>query len=558
MQSSNESKVLNTICVCLVLLAGITRLAGRRTGWFSYNSIILALFTAAAAIWIFRLQKRLLQSEIRKKLILAAVMMIFWMAIRTLKYEFLPAEHFTARYAWSLYYLPMLFIPLLMFLSVLAIGRPQNKPVSHGWYLLFLPALLILFGILTNDLHQTAFRFRYGLALWNDDSSISRGFVYYAAMIWVALLCIAVLAVVFARCAVPARRKKIWVPLLPLLLGAVYTVCTVMNESNLLTNMLKVPEIGCVTFAAFMECLITLQLFPTNDNYGAFWNASSIGAGIMDKDDVLRYRSEKSCSVTPEQVRQAQTETVLLKEDNISLQSHAVHGGYGYWIRDISEINRLNKELEDLGNMTAEENAMLEAENKMKEDRIRIEEQNKLYDDMAGGVKKQLDSLEEILAAPPQEEAAFRQTMRYACILMAYIKRHSNLLLLSHKENRSAAEELRLAISESLHYAGEYGILVHGSYRADGFLPGEEILCAYELFEASLEAAIPGTDAVLVVLDASERGLSLHININAPGEFLPESFMQEKVNALYGTLRIEKDQETESIFLTFPAGGDGV
>ena len=201
---------------------------------------------------------------------------------------------------------------------------------------------------------------------------------------------------------------------------------------------------------------------------------------------------------------------------------------------------------------------MLEAENKMKEDRIRIEEQNKLYDDMAGGVKKQLDSLEEILAAPPQEEAAFRQTMRYACILMAYIKRHSNLLLLSYKENRSAAEELRLAISESLHYAGEYGILVHGSYRADGFLPGEEILCAYELFEASLEAAIPGTDAVLVVLDASERGLSLHININAPGEFLPESLMQEKVNALYGTLRIEKDQETESIFLTFPAGGDGV
>ncbi len=204
MQISRKTIRLNTVCAGLVLLAGVIRLLVRRTGLFSYNSIIFTLFSAASAIWIFQLKTRILQPEVRRNLIGAAFLMIFWMAVRTLKYDFLPPGHFTARYAWYMYYIPMLFIPLLMFLSVLTIGRPHNKTICRRWYLLFVPTCVIFAGIITNDLHQTAFRFNDGIALWTD-YDVTRGFVYYAAMTWIAVLFIAMLFIVLIRCAVPEK-----------------------------------------------------------------------------------------------------------------------------------------------------------------------------------------------------------------------------------------------------------------------------------------------------------------------------------------------------------------
>lgn len=275
----------------------------------------------------------------------AACMMIFWMALRTIKYEFLPYGAFATRYAWYLYYIPLIFIPLLMFLSVLYVGRPHSRPISRRWKLLYIPAVLLVVGMLTNDIHQLAFGFPDGLAGWND-TDYTYGPVYYAVVVWIAVLFIAIMVIVFARCAVPANRKKIWVPALTFAIGIIYTLLIVLNIHNVLTEMLRVPEMGCVLFAAFMESLIIVHLFPSNDSYSDFWNASSIGAGIMDE-------------------------------------------------------------------------------------RTGIRRQTALYDGIAQRVGSQLEKISSLLDLSAQNEEAFEQTMKYACILNAYVKRCSNLLLLS-------------------------------------------------------------------------------------------------------------------------------
>lgn len=556
-QISRETRILNILCVGLVLLAGVIRLAVKQIGYFSYNSMIFALFAAAASIWILQLQKRLLQPGVRHKLIGAALLMIFWMAVRTVKYDFLSDGHFAARYIWYLYYGPMLFIPLLMFLSVLAIGKPYDKNIDRRWYLLFIPTTAIFVGILTNDLHQKAFFFPAGLAYWSDYNEI-RGFVYYTAMIWISLLFLAMLVVVFVRCAVSEKRKRIWVPFLPLLVGAGYTVCILCNVRNLLTRMLPAPEMGCLIFAAFMECLICVRLFPNNDNYRAFWEASSIGAGIMDKDGVVRYQSARSIPVTPEQVQRARNEDVFLENGRLLLKSHTVHGGFGYWIRDISEIRRLNEELKELGNITEEENSMLEAENKMRSERLRIEEQNRLYDDMARRVQKQLDRLNEILDSPPVEEEEFEKTMRYACILNAYIKRYSNLVLLSHQGSVMHSEELRHAVVESLEYVQLCGIKAQCFFDGKENLSGHVVMLAYEILEAVLEASVHSADHILVYLNVSESSLILRMELNVAEAIFFDGSMGKKTAELGGTLEIEKEDATEYLTLTLPAGGESI
>lgn len=552
--SSRETRVLNRICIVLIISAGFLRLAGYRK--FAYNFMIFALFSAAAFIWIFQIQRRLMQTEVRNNLTGVTGLIILWMAVRTFKYDFLEDGHLLTRYCWYMYYIPMVLIPLLMFLSVLWIGLPPGRTVSLKWKLLYVPAVCLILGVLTNDIHQQAFRFYGGLAMWNDHDNI-RGPVYYAVMVWVVLLFFFTLIVVFSRCAVPASRRKIWIPMVPLLLGVIY-ITGILLKMKGITDFLREPEMWSFLFAAFMESLICVHLFPSNDRYEEFFHASSIGAGIMDRNGTVRHESAKSLPVTAEQIVQAQNESVLLADGNTVLRSHAIHGGFGYWFRDLTEINRINRDLADLGDIAAQENSMLEAEIRMEEERVRIEEQNRLYDDMAKGVKTQLDVLNQILNDPPEEETAFEKAMKYACILNAYVKRHSNLLLLSHQGDAVHSEELRRAIAESLEYVQMNGVRTQCTFEGKHNLYGRAALLAYEVFEAVLESAVPGADNLLVYGQVTENDLVLRIEIHAPASVFSDTRLKEQgLSGIDGLiLETETEGDTEYVSVSIPSGGE--
>lgn len=554
MYASKETKILNTICVILVLLAGLERLIFYGTN-ISYNSIICALYCTALMIWIWQLRKRLLLPVVRKWLIAVAIMMIFWIVIRTMKYEFIVEGHFMTRYAWYLYYVPMVFVVLFMFLAVLHLGKNYDYPISRWWNLLFIPAFILVAGILTNDIHQMAFRFYGGISAWDDSDNI-RGPFYYGVMLWMAVLFIAILVIVFVRCAVPGKRRMIFVPMVPLGIGVLFTLMVVLNKDNILTFMFRVPEVGCIVFVSFMESLILMHLFPTNDSYGDFWNVSSIGAGIIDAEGIVRYKSEQDIPVCFEQIQKAQKEPVLLDNGNIILKSHAINGGFGYWTRNISVINKLNSELADMGDVLAEENAMLDAENKMSESRIVIAEQNKLYDSIAKCVAPQLDKIGEILDSLSSEEDAFEQQMKYVCVLNAYVKRYSNMLLLSHQNKQINSGELYLSIKESLEYLEIYGVKAHVEYVGESLFDSEKILIAYKVYEMALEAGIPGANAIFINLKIAVDAMNLYMEINAPRKVFIKDEIEKKIFKLKGSLTVETEEQTEYIRLSMPKGGD--
>lgn len=554
MRSSRETRILNTICVVFVLLAGPIRLIGNQYENFPYNNLICILYSAAAFIWIGQIRKRVIQPEEQRYLMGTAYLMIFWIVLRTIKYECLVDESFLTRFAWYLYYIPQVFCVVLMFLAVLHIGRPYDRPISSKWKLIYIPSAIIVAGILTNDLHQLAFRFPEGLKAW-DRVDYTYGPFYYVTFIWMAVLFVAIQGVVFVRCSVPGKRGKIWMPLLPLFIAIIYCF-SYWSTGSIFTDMYRMPEVICFVFGAFLESLMLAHLIPTNDSYEDFWNISSIGAGIMDRSGEICYRSLSSVEVTQEEIRDAENRAVFLEDGNVILKSCRIHGGFGYWIRDISEINRLNQELSDLGDVLIEENAMLNAENEMRAKRVRIEQQNRLYTNIAEQLSPQLDRLGRILERLPEDETAFEREMKYACILNTYVKRYSNLLLLSNQRQNISSRELQLALMESLEYVRLYGIIAHGSYKGEYLLPGEWILLAYRVFESVLETAIPGAKAVLVNLYTMDNCLVLRMEIDSPVKKLLSDFMRQEIEALHGRLDIEADTDTEYVSLSFLTGGE--
>ena len=136
---------------------------------------------------------------------------------------------------------------------------------------------------------------------------------------------------------------------------------------------------------------------------------------------------------------------------NTLLKSSPIRGGYVFWQEDISELqdalDRLRlvqDELRDTGDILKEENAQ-------KARKLKLEEQNRLYDLVERESAPQFTRLEALLsalsAAQTQEEA--KPLLGRIAVIMTYIKRRSNLIFLAAQKDLIDASELLLCLNES-------------------------------------------------------------------------------------------------------------
>ena len=65
--------------------------------------------------WGISVSKRIIQVDVRHYLIAVSGLMVFWFILRSMKYYFI-TDIGIARQLWYWYYLPMLFIPLFLYL----------------------------------------------------------------------------------------------------------------------------------------------------------------------------------------------------------------------------------------------------------------------------------------------------------------------------------------------------------------------------------------------------------------------------------------------------------
>ena len=72
------------------------------------------------------------------------------------------------------------------------IGKPEEYRLSKKWYMTYIPSLVLLVGILTNDLHQWAFRFHLGYEIGWDQ--YQHNFLYYATVVWI-FVCIVLMII---------------------------------------------------------------------------------------------------------------------------------------------------------------------------------------------------------------------------------------------------------------------------------------------------------------------------------------------------------------------------
>lgn len=199
-EQKKNTIITSGIAVLAVILAYCFRIVGRGSFYpmlFSYlrSFIYIGLFAA----WGLSVRQRIVQKQVCRFMTVTAVLLIIWMVVRSAKY-FIFWQPDAVRYLWYLFYLPMLFVPMLALLIAMSLGKPDEYKFPKGMSVLWIISGVLLLLVLTNDLHQFVFTFPKDATVWTDkNNGYSIG--YFISVGWQVLCAFAALVIMFSNAA---------------------------------------------------------------------------------------------------------------------------------------------------------------------------------------------------------------------------------------------------------------------------------------------------------------------------------------------------------------------
>ena len=550
----DKTKLLTVIGIIIFLFGGAVRIFSHLTSSADnyMENFDVIIFSGLIIGWGVSVSYRIVQKNIRICLVISATLMLLWMALRAIKYNS-PADINTyGRYLWYSYYIAMVFLPLMMFFATLNIGKPENT--NNRKYLLIIPAAVLVLLVMTNDFHQLAFVFEPDFHNWNKQYSY--GPVYYVIVVWIFMLVLSSIVLSINQCRISATRKKLWIPIVIILVAIIYTVWNNLNHGYSGLRIYNVPEVFCFASIALWESLIQIGLVPSNTGYGNFFNASNLNALIFDNEGNMKYRSKNAANVSKNVVLKNGNSVVI--DENIILKKHNIKGGKAVWTEDISAINRINRELSEIKEQISEYNVILKSEAELKKRRAAVTEQNKLYDNITEFIRPQLCDLENILKNIENNSGDISVNYARACVVNVYIKRISNLFIMAKSRKMLNAFELENSIRELAEYISVYGISCSFFSNVSGEISAEKSIAIFKFIGEFIRLKMNCTDALLFNLKADNKFIDLKINCDSKNEMkIPDDLLDDIIK-LGGNVTTEYDADTLFVFVRMQSGGDDI
>ncbi len=550
----DKTKLLTVIGIIIFLFGGAVRIFSHLTSSADnyMENFDVIIFSGLIICWGVSVSYRIVQKNIRICLAVSAALMLLWMALRAVKYNS-PADINTyGRYLWYSYYIAMVFLPLMMFFAMLNIGKPENT--NNRKYLLIIPAAVLVLLVMTNDFHQLAFVFAPDFHNWNKQYSY--GPVYYVIAVWIFMLVLSSIVLSINQCRISATRKKLWIPIVIILVAIIYTVWNNLNHEYSGLRIYNVPEVFCFASIALWESLIQIGLVPSNTGYGNFFNASNLNALIFDNEGNMKYRSKNAANVSKNVVLQNDNSVVI--DENIILKKHNIKGGKAVWTEDISAINRINRELSEIKEQISEYNVILKSEAELKKRRAAVTEQNKLYDNITEFIRPQLCDLENILKNIENNSGDISVNYARACVVNVYIKRISNLFIMAKSRKMLNAFELENSIRELAEYISVYGISCSFFSNVSGEISAEKSIAIFKFIGEFIRLKMNCTDALLFNLKADNKFIDLKINCDSKNEVKIPDDLLDDITKLGGNVTTEYDGDTLFVFVRMQSGGDDI
>lgn len=518
----------------LAVALAVSSLLGIAMRKLNLQVLYSALYITILLDWCLMLQRRIMDRRIRVRLICAALLMVLLFVLRVCRYEIFCITPALKQYFWYLYYLPFTGVPVFTLSAAMFVGKEVRfrKLLERG---IMFAWILLNAAILTNDLHRTMFTPKNGVL---DPETHGFGRLYIFTVGWIGVLTLAMFLLLLHRSSILESKKR-W--RLPVITAAAFIFLIVFNyyfDPQILgMSIINLQELFCFLYIALLELYIHSGLIPSNTGYDVILRHSPIPVEIQNKAGETVFQSE---CVPPE------------GDEDFRKRSAGISGGTVIWTEDLSQIHRKNLLLEEAVETIESENILIEQENAARIDRQKVEAMNRLYDKIALAVRPQVLALEQMLSDDlSQDESDDR--LRYATVLGAYIKRFSNLMLLSHEHPSLSAQELLLCVQESMEYLALSDVTCAASCRGEALIPASILLLSYALFETVVEQAY-GTLTACEVRMETQKGFRFCVLSDCPASGLSD-WKTHELAALGASLSLVTEDETTTVTLTVPEQG---
>lgn len=503
------------------------------------DCIMQILYSVLVLIWGVRLAQRIIDRRIYRLLCAIVLFMELYFLFQIFRYRLFAGDEILRRYSWYAYYIPMMIVPLLLFCLSLYMNRQEDEQPDWKWTLLAVPASLLVIGFLTNDLHQLA------LGAATETSDGSPGILLYLFWGYAACLLLAALYTMLRKCGLPTSKKDISV--LSVTLGACALLLLTYTAGYLPriagAYVWNIGEIFAFCTMLILESCVYIGLIRTNAGYEQAFTKAMIPGVIRDTQGVCAYRSE--CA----------EEDFRPKADQ-QIQTAEIAGGSVSWMTDMAAVHALNRQIEDVTEQIKARNDYLKTQNSLKEEQSAVDARNQVYDRIAAIVCPQLVQIEALMAEDAGTD--FTEQLKKITVYNAYIKRRSNLELLREDSTTLPISEVATAIAESIEYLKLNDAEVLFRSYAEGKVPADAAILAYELFEDMAEMILAKRRMLSVILSAKDSFFSLRMVINTTDLAIHEEWKRDELADCGCRVQVFEDDGDTIVSLLMEKGGDPV
>ena len=488
------------------------------------NHVRTALYLLLFTLWGFSLDRRIIQRQTLHCLRLTAALMLLWLILRTLKYSFVTGPA-AGRYIWYLYYLPMLFLPLLGVYIALSMGKSEDYRLSRGTGMLsIIPAALFLL-VITNDLHQQVFAFKSGVPGLPVSGTYSYRPLYFICLGWMVVCMAFSLVCLFRKSRIPSGEGK---RITPFVLGCAMLLYGILYLSGIPAVRWWFGDMNvmfCLLYAAIYESCIRCRMIPSNTGYVELFEASTLAACIADRSGriVLRSRAAGKDMTCPQEGQR------IVRPDGMRISSAPISGGYAVWqdnVRQLAELRtRLNANKEEMErNKKKLKDAYL-----VQKSLHELTEKNRIYNELEAKHSRQTAQMRQMLAQCERSGPAERRSLLKKVLLLGtYIKRSANLYFLSSEYQWLPQQELRLTVDEAVRALTACGTECGVIYRTTEPMRASEVVRLFDLLEIVAETTVDDLHSLFISVSDSAMDLSVECAADLSAIASPEVTVRQE------------------------------
>ncbi len=428
------------IAVFIVLLFSFARFSSFP---FRVNSLVSGIvYLLMVSFWAISINRRIIDKVIKRNVAYISILLIFLIVLRTLKWwiDWIPLVE---QLLWYLYYIPILYIPLFLFIIALSLNKRMYRQYKFiVKYIYVLNAVLALF-IVSNSMHQKVFK----IIEWNMHSDVvEHQFFFYIIAIWLIIEFIVTMTLLLKNSKLPNMVNRAMAPNVVIVLYLVYNAFYLIDSSKYGAGFVEFTVAYCIASIAIIESLEITGLIPSNYKYLELFRNSEIPMMILDENYDVKLSSKIGTGLSKETYCKMSDGSVL-DSGNTRINMKAIGGGYILWLDDIEKIKKRNDEIKKANEVLLLENELLEEEISLSKKELAIHKKEKIYQNIQAHILEKREEVDHLINDLAKDK---KNKLMRICLIGSYIKRMSNMVLLDELYGFINAIELQNAILESL------------------------------------------------------------------------------------------------------------